>query len=228
MKKTAFIVLAVAVLMVGTLPLSLQGQSINLKVGGFYPALESDLWAQDLNDLAFEKQDLLGVYWGAELEMEMGRYFTGSFETGYYEQDVRTVYRDWEYEDGSAINQDISLRITSVEAGFKLYPMGYRNVFNPYIGAGVGAYFWKYYQGGEFIDFDDGSIYEGEAYTTTVTPGFNARAGFVYRFKRTMGIQFEAKYTYLKGQLSGLFDPSFEKLDLSGVTFTMGVNFFLR
>jgi hypothetical protein len=214
--------------MVGTLPLSLQGQSINLKVGGFYPALESDLWAQDLSDLAFEKQDLLGVYWGAELEMEMGRYFTGSFETGYYEQDVRTVYRDWEYEDGSAINQDISLRITSVEAGFKLYPMGYRNVFNPYIGAGVGAYFWKYYQGGEFIDFDDGSIYEGEAYTTTVTPGFNARAGFVYRFKRTMGIQFEAKYTYLKGQLSGLFDPSFEKLDLSGVTFTMGVNFFLR
>lgn len=228
MKKTAFIVLAVAVLMVGTLPLSLQGQSINLKVGGFYPALESDLWAQDLSDLAFEKQDLLGVYWGAELEMEMGRYFTGSFETGYYEQDIRTVYRDWEYEDGSPINQDISLRITSVEAGFKLYPMGYRNVFNPYIGAGVGAYFWKYYQGGEFIDFDDGSIYEGEAYTTTVTPGFNARAGFVYRFKRTMGIQFEAKYTYLKGQLSGLFDPSFEKLDLSGVTFTMGVNFFLR
>lgn len=228
MKKTVLTTLAIAVLMVGSLPLNLHGQSLNLKVGGFYPALESDLWAQDLNDLAFEKQDLLGVYWGAELEMEMGRYFTGAIETGYYNQDVNSIYRDWEHEDGSPIYQDISLRITSVEASFKLYPMGYRNVFNPYIGGGVGAYFWKYYQGGEFIDFDDNSIYEGEAYTTTVTPGFNARAGFVYRFKRTMGIQFEAKYTYLKGELSGLFDPSFEKLDLSGLTFTMGVSFFLR
>ncbi|MCX6582552.1 MAG: hypothetical protein NT166_20460 [Candidatus Aminicenantes bacterium] len=228
MKKIGFIILAIAVLMVGTSPLYLQGQSLNLKVGGFYPAMESDLWAQNLADLAFDKQDMLGVYWGAELEMEMGRYFTGSLESGYYNQDIFSVYRDYEHEDGSPINQDFSLRITSFEAGFKLYPLGYRNVFNPYIGGGVGAYFWKYIQGGEFIDFNDYSIYEGEAYTRTITPGFNARAGFVYRFKRTMGIQFEAKYTYLKGQLSGLFDASFDKLDLSGVTFTMGVNFFLR
>jgi hypothetical protein len=100
-------------------------------------------------------------------------------------------------------------------------------LFNPYFGVGIGIYAWKYYQGGEFVDFLEEVVYEGEAYTSSISPGFNARVGFVYRFKRNMGISFETRYVYLKGNLSSLFE-GFEKLDLSNVTFTMGVNFFLR
>jgi hypothetical protein len=227
MKKLELVTSLIVLLLIGMPPLNLQGQSFNLKLGGFYPAMESDLWTDNLENLAFDKQDMLGVYCGAELEMEMGRYFTLAVEGGYYSQEVFSAYRDYEHQDGSPINQDLSLRITSLEADFKLYPLGYRNVFNPYIGGGVGVYAWKYIQGGEFINFEDGTIYEGEAYTRTITPGFNAKAGFVYRFKRSLGISFEARYTYLKGELSGLFE-GFNKLDLGGVTFTMGLNLFLK
>ena len=88
-------------------------------------------------------------------------------------------------------------------------------------------------QGGYFVDFEDYSeedgytVTEGQADTHTYTPGFNAKAGFVYRFQRSMGIAFEAKYTYLKGNLSSLFE-GFEKFDLSGLTITAGLNFFLN
>ncbi len=227
MKKLGFFSTLLVVFIIGSLPLSMQGQSFNLKVGAFYPDMESELWATNLENLAFDKQDMMGVYWGAELEMEMGRHFCLALEGGYYSQDVFTLYKDYEHQNGDPINQDISLRVGSLEAGFKLYPLGYRNLFNPYIGAGVGIYAWKYIQGGEFIDFNDMSIYEGEAYTRTITPGFNARAGFVYRFQRSMGISFEAKYTYLKGNLSSLFED-FDKMDLSGVTLMIGVNLFLK
>lgn len=227
MKKCGLFISLLVVLIIGSLPLNLKGQSFNLKVGAFYPDMESDLWATNLENLAFDKDDMMGIYWGAELEMEMGRYFCLALEGGYYSQDLFSVYRDYEHEDGSPIDQDISLRIASLEADFKLYPLGYRNLFNPYIGAGVGLYAWKYIQGGEFIDFENGTIYDGEAYTRTVTPGFNAKAGFVYRFQRSMGISFEARYTYLKGELSSLFE-GFDRLDLNGVTLTIGLNLFLR
>ena len=42
-----------------------------------------------------------------------------------------------------------------------------------------------------------------------------------------MGISFEAKYHYLKGQLSNLFE-GFEKLDLGGLTLNIGLNLFFR
>lgn len=227
MKKFELITLFIAALIIGSSPLNLHGQSFNLKLGAFCPAMESDLWSDNLENLAFDKQDMLGAYYAAEIEMDMGRYFTLAIEGGYYHQDVFTAYRDYEHQNGSPINQDLSLKITSLEADFKLYPLGYRNVFNPYIGGGFGIYAWKYIQGGEFINFEDDTIYEGEAYTRTITPGFNAKLGFVYRFQRSMGISFEARYTYVKGELSDLFE-GFNRLDLSGVTLIMGINFFLK
>lgn len=227
MKKLGLITLLIAALIIGISPLNLHGKSFNLKLGAFYPAMDSDLWTDNLENLAFDKQDMMGAYLGAELEMDMGRYFTLALEGGYYSQELFSTYRDYEHEDGSPIDQNLSLHIASLEADFKLYPMGYRNIFNPYIGGGVGIYAWKYLQGGEFINFEEGTIYEGEAYTRTITPGFNAKIGFVYRFQRSMGISFEARYTFLKGELSDLFE-GFNRLDLSGVTFIMGVNFFFR
>ena len=225
MKKLATVVLSI--LMIGAAAANLHGQSLNLKVGAFSPGMQSDLWETNLENLAFDKQDMLGAYFGAELEMFMGRYFSLALEGGHYRQEVYSVYEFVTYDDGSPINQDLFLRVSSLEAGIKLYPAGHRELFNPYIGGGIGFYFWKYYQGGEFVDFVEEIVYEGEAYTDRMSLGFNVKAGFVYRWRRSVGISFESKYTYLKGELSSLFE-GFEKLDLSGFTFTVGLNLFLR
>jgi hypothetical protein len=223
MKKTALVILTV----LAAAALSLNAQSLNLKIGSFYPTMDSDLWDLNRKNLVFDKADMLGIYWGAEFELFVGRQLSLALEAGHYKKDIYTMYKNAEYDDGTPIYQDFSLRITSIEADFKLYPMGHRREFNPYIGCGIGFYVWKYYQGGEFVDFEEEIVYEGEAYTNTITPGFNAKVGFVYRYKRSIGISFEARYVYVKGQLSSLFE-GFEKLDLGGVALTIGVSLFLR
>jgi hypothetical protein len=223
MKKIALVILTT----LAAASLSLNAQSLNLKVGSFYPTMDSDLWDINRENLVFDKGDMLGVYWAAEFEFFVSRRLSLALEAGHYKKDIYTMYADVEYEDGTPIYQDFSLRITSIESDFKLYPRGHRKVFNPYIGCGIGIYVWKYYQGGEFVDFEEEIVYEGEAYTSTITPGFNAKLGFVYRYRRSFGISFEVRYVYLKGQLSSLFE-GFEKLDLSGVTLNIGVSLFLR
>lgn len=223
MKKIMLVLLMI--LMGGVL--SVNAQSVNFKLGVFYPGAASDLWDLNFENLAFGQKDMMGTYFGAELELFMGRNFSLALEGGRYKREIYTVYSDVEYDDGTPINQDISLGITTLEADIKIYPLGHRKEFNPYIGGGFGLYFWKYYQGGEFVDFLENVVYEGEAYTDRITPGFNAKAGFVYRLRRSIGVSLETKYTYVRGELSELFED-FETFDLGGFTFTVGIHFFLR
>jgi hypothetical protein len=77
----------------------------------------------------------------------------------------------------------------------------------------------------DFIDFEDGTISDGYAESDKLSIGFNGRAGIVFRIRRSFGISVEARYIYLKDDLSSYFE-GFEKLDMSGLTFNFGVNFF--
>lgn len=204
--------------------LSMGNPRFNLKLGLMQPTLDSDLWEINMENLAFNKQDMLDILYGVEAEFYLGRLFSVFIEGSTYQKSVSSLYRDWEHEDGTPINQSFSLRITSLEAGFKIYPLGRGKRFFPYLGAGTGVYAWRYVQWGEFIIFPDLNIQEGYAETNTYTFGFNARVGMGFKFNQAFGIFIEAKYHWLKGQLSGFFE-GFEKLDLSGFTTSLGFTF---
>ncbi len=222
--KRAMVIL-IAVLLAGIV--SLNAQSITFKVGGFYPYQDSDLWDDNKENLTYDKGDMLGTYFGVEGEFFFGRYASLSLEAGRYRQDIFSEYKWYSYDDGTPIYQDFFLRMTFLEAGIKLYPLTWRDQFSFFIGGGVGLYAWKYYQGGEFVDYYDDTIFEGEAYSNRLAVGFNAKAGFIYRFSRYAGITFETRYTYVKDELGDLFE-GFETFDLSGMTMTVGISFFMR
>ncbi|MEN8222920.1 MAG: hypothetical protein ABFR36_06635 [Acidobacteriota bacterium] len=221
-KKNIFLIL---VLLLSAAIVS--GQSLNFKIGFFTPSLDSDLWEVNKENLYFSNDDMKDLVYSVEYEHFMGKHFSLTMEAGTFEQTVYSQYRDYEFEDGSPIYQDLYLSISGIEANIKIYPLGHRKIFNPYVGAGVGIYFWEYEQFGDFIDFTTWDVYEGYGYTETYSAGFNFKGGFVFRFRRHMGISFEAKYQYLKGQLSTLFE-GFEKLDMSGLTLNIGLNLFFR
>ena len=69
MKKIALVILTI----LAAAALSLDAQSLNLKIGSFYPTMDSDLWDINRENLVFDKADMLGVYWGAEFEFFVGR-----------------------------------------------------------------------------------------------------------------------------------------------------------
>jgi len=222
MKRTAITFMAV---WLGSMALS--AQSYNLKIGLFQPSLKSDLWQINLENLAFKKSDMKNTYYAFEYEFFLNRYSSFSVELGSYNRNLYSEYRDYEYEDGTPIYQNLSLRITPLELSYKFYPIGHRRVFIPYLGVGGGVYFWRYEQWGEFIDFETGDVNEGNAITRTTTLGFNVRAGFILRLQRSLGIAFEGKYQNLNGRLSGYFE-GFNQLDLGGFTATIGLNVYLQ
>jgi hypothetical protein len=198
---------------------------LNIKMGLFNPNMDSDLWDMNMYNLAFEKQDMRDKYYGIEYEHNLNRFVSFSIEGGWYEKDHYSFYRDLVYaDDGSEIPQNIGLKIYSFEAGFKFYPMGRRTALAPFLGVGGGLYYWKYEQWGDFYDAIDDVVYQDEyAESSTYSPGFNVKGGFIVRLSRDIGVLLEAKYHYLKGNLSSFFEE-FEDLDLSGMTYCVGVS----
>lgn len=206
--------------------MGLPAQSLNLKAGVFIPFMESDLWDINRANLEFEKADMVDLYYGLEYEWLMSERFSLSFEGGIYKKEKRSYYRDFEFDDGSLIPQNVSLRITSLEATIKLYPIGRRHAFYPFLSLGGGLYAWKYEQWGNFIDNQDYSVYEGYADASRFSPGFTGKAGMVLRIGRNAGISLEARYLYLKDELGELFE-GFETLDMRGLSINAGLHFFL-
>jgi len=205
----------------------LVSQSMNLKIGLFVPQLQSDLWDINVENLAFSKSDMVNAYYGAEYETYLGRHTSFSLEIGTYNRTVYSQYRDYTYQNGAPINQNISLRLTPIEANIKVYPLGHRYMVFPFIGAGAGLCLWTYQQWGDFINFEDDSINEGFAETKTVSFGFNGRLGLVFRFNSRLALALEGKYQYLKGRLSGYFQD-FDLLDLSGFTANLSLNVYFK
>ncbi len=203
---------------------ALASNSINFKFGIYQPFMKSDLWEINLENLVFEKQDMQGTYFGIEYEHFVNRNVSLTFEGGYYKQEHNSFYRDVTYENDDPIYQSLSLETANFDLGVKLYPLGNQGRFSPYIGGGGTLLYWFYEQWGDFVNFEDLTVMQGEFLETEkYTVGFNAKAGFVIRLTRTFGVSAEAKYTIAKSDLS-LFFEGFEKLDLGGWQATAGIH----
>jgi hypothetical protein len=202
-------------------------QSVNLKIGLFVPRMESDLWETNIKNLTFDKADMVNVYYAGEYEVFLNRHSSFSIEVGSFTKNIYAEYRDYTYEDGSPIFQNISLRLTPIEANLKYYPLGHRHSVYPFIGAGAAVCSWIYQQWGDFINFQDDSINEGFAETRRFGFGFNGRLGLVFRFQSRLALALEGKYSYLKGHLSEYFE-GFNSLDLGGFTVNASINIYFR
>ena len=205
----------------------LSSQSVNLKMGLFIPRMDSDLWQINMENLVLNRADMVNAYYAGEYEFSLNRHTNFSVEIGSYTRDVYSEYRDYTYANGSAIKQNISLRITPIEANLKYYPMGSRYRLYPFIGAGVGVYAWTLQQWGDFVNFEDNTISQGFAESKRFSFGFNGRFGLVFRFQQRLALGLEGKYQYLKGHLSEYFQ-GFESLDLGGFTANVSINVYFR
>lgn len=197
--------------------------SLKLKLGQFSPSQESDLWKINRENLYLEKKDFEGSFISLEWEIFTKRNLSFSFEVGSYSRELTTSYRDWEYEDGSPIYQSLSLSIVPIEANINFYPIGAHRPIAPYFGGGIGIYFWKYVQEGDFVDFTTWEVFSGSYETTTSGIGTNIRGGISWRISRSVGFFGEAKYLFLKDNLSSDFQ-GFEKFDLSGLDLLVGIS----
>jgi opacity protein-like surface antigen len=236
--------------------------TLSFKVGYFVPGLKSDFWDTELANMSFLKSNFQGAAFSLsyewfltrELSLVIGIDTFSKNKTGNYKDYVGVQFDEGDfalpaqYYDGDFTpNHRLSISVTPLQFSLKIAPFGRRGRVIPYLGAGVGLYFWSLRMQGDFIDFSDEYIYDDPAgYEVPVYPiyavdamegansariafGWQAFGGFQVPIANRLTLDLEAKYSAAKGKMGT--DPNdgfhgFQPLDLGGLQFSLGINFW--
>ena len=218
-----------AILLVGvalsfSMPASASASGIELRVGGFAPRGNSDLF-DDVDELyAVDEDDFRGVTGGIEYSVGVGDRLEVGFHLDGYGRTVSSSYRDFERADGSPIFQDLRLNIVPLGATLRFLPAGRRARISPYIAAGADIFFYQYEEQGEFIDFfsDDLDISSDAFISEGATGGFHVAAGLRVPVSHDFSVTGEVRYQQARTRMNDDFSQN--RLDLSGTSGTLGVH----
>ena len=195
-------------------------------VRGEAERVEEDVLLADLSSLTFEIGDFSGFTFGGEWLYGVTDFIETGVGLGYYQKNVPTVYRDLVKLDGSEIAQDLKLRIIPVTTTIRFLPLGRAAAVEPYVGAGVGFFNWRYSEIGEFVDensdtFDGRFIGDGTAVGPVILGGVRFPAGDAF----SAGAEF--RWQKATGDTSNVEGLLGDKIDLGGWTtsFTMHIRF---
>lgn len=204
-------------------------QSLNFHFGGFVPRGEDgrvrdagrsdDVLVNNLDFLAFNINDFSGGTIGLEYAVGLGDFLEGGLGVGYYKRTVPSVYADFVNDNGFEIEQDLRLRIVPMTATIRLLPLGRSNGIEPYIGAGIGIFNWRYGESGEFVDFADGSLFR-ERFVGSGTATGPVILGGVRIPLGPWAFGGEVRYQKAEGELPVDQGFSADKIDLGGMTYT--------
>jgi len=211
---------------VGT-PVALAQQQVSFSLGGFSPRSEDsrttgDVLVNNLDFLSFRVGDFSGPIFGAEYLTGLGEYFDGGLGIGFYQRTVPTVYNDFVNANGTEIEQDLKLRVVPFTATVRWLPMGHHNGVEPYIGAGVGVFNYRYSESGQFLATDN-SIFRGTFVGSGTATGPVILGGIRVPVG-SWGVGGELRYQSAKGDLPADQDFAGNKLDLGGFTYTFTIN----
>jgi hypothetical protein len=210
-------------------------QSFSLYLGGFTPrALDArsidDVLVQDGTFLSTLNQtrgvdisEFNNVTVGGEWLFALTHNVEGGLGIGFYQRAVPTVYTDLVNPDGTDIAQTIKLRIIPFTATVRVLPFGNEAPIQPYIGAGLGVYRWRYSETGNFVYPDDSVQFRnfvgsGGATGPTILGGVRVPIG-------SAAIGFEIRHQSGEGTVPA--DPLFTeaKIDLGGYNYLLTMNF---
>jgi hypothetical protein len=226
MRRLAMLVVIVAVM---TPAMASAQQSVNFTIGGFVPRSvdsrdSNDVLVNNLDFLAFNIKDFNGVTVGGEWLTALGDNFEAGLGVGYYQRSTPAVYLDFVNTNGSEIEQDLKLRVIPFTATVRFLPLGHHGV-EPYIGAGVGVFNWRYSESGQFLAndnsiFRDTFVGSGTSTGPVILGGVRVPVG-------AWGVGGEIRYQSATGKLPLDQDFSGSKIDLGGFTynFTIHVRF---
>jgi opacity protein-like surface antigen len=201
-------------------------QAVNLYVGGFVPrpAAErdhDDVLRNDLDFLAFRLKDFHGVTAGAEWLIGLNEFVDAGLGAGIYSRTVPSVYADFVNTNGAEIEQDLQLRMVPLTATLRWLPLGRRDAFVPYVGAGVGVIRWRYSETGQFVDFNDNNSLFTDTFAGTGSASGPVILGGVRFPAGSVDVGGEVRYQRVKGDLPSSQDFAGSKIDLGGLSYLL-------
>ncbi|HEY5619176.1 MAG TPA: hypothetical protein VIK60_14640 [Vicinamibacterales bacterium] len=230
--------IVLALLASGALAFSVQPaaaqQTLNFSLGYFTvrgedARVEGDVLNDNRNFLVFDVSDFNGATVGAEWLVPLGEYFEAGAGLSFSRRTVPSVYADFVDIDGSEIEQDLRLRLIPVAFTVRVLPLGHTSPVQPYFGAGLGVFGWRYSEAGEFVDFQRRNAIFREQFVASGTETGPIVLGGIRFAGDVMSGGFEVRYLSADADLGRPFsivqnDP---RIDLGGWTyaFTLGWRF---
>lgn len=209
-------------------------QAVGFNIGYFAVRGEDSRVAEDaiannLAAFAFQLKDFNGASFGGEWLFGPNEYIDVGVGIGYYQRTVPSVYRDYQNTDGSEIEQSFKLRTVPFLATVRFLPIGRDRAVEPYVGAGIGLFNWRYSETGEFIDFaEGGTIFRGVFKANGNAIGPVVLVGLRAPIADALALGAELRYQKAEGDVDRVATgiPA-DKVDLGGWTtsFTMHVRF---
>lgn len=229
---------AVALLAVGGLLASAGSaaaqQTLNVSLGYFTvrgedARVERDVLTENRNVLAFDISDFNGAAIGAEWLVPLGRFFEAGAGVGFSRRTVDSFYERFTDRDGSDIEQQLRLRIVPVAFTVRVLPLGQTSPVQPYFGAGLGLFNWRYAESGEFVDFQQNNAIFREQYVASGSESGPMVLGGLRFAGDAMSSGLEIRYQSADAPLGRPFSglQREPRIDLGGWTyqFTVGWRF---
>lgn len=227
-------VIGLAVLLTAMTPqTSAAQQSVTLYLGGFVPrgldsraegdALLNNLFRGDYS-LIFDFDSFKSVTFGGDWLVAVTPHLEAGVGLGYYRDTVPSQYAFQFYEDGFPVFQKLRLRITTLTPSLRLLPFGRESAVQPYVGAGLGIFFWRYSEVGEFVGTDElGDFIFQDRFTDTGTSIGPVAIGGLRFPLGAWDFGGEMRYQWAEGDLPAdqFLDPV---IDLSGASFLVTFN----
>ena len=160
------------------------------------------------------------------LDYRVGMHFVRAFQP--------SEMRHFEDSDGLPITQRTTLGQTELSTSFTLalLPRG-RAIGNyvwipgrvvPYVGVGVGVIKYGLTQEGEFVDVEDGTLFDAIITSKGWAGSTHLITGADVRLTPNVSVTMEIDYVQAAGDLEDSF-PGFEPIDLAGVRIGTGIRF---
>ena len=217
------VILVIFVILVGAAPAHAQQQSVTLMLGHFAvrgedARISDDVLVENLDLFAFKLGDFNNVSAGAEWLMGLGEYVEAGVGLGFYRRTVASTYADFVDVDGSEIEQDLKLRVIQFTTTIRFLPFGRSAALQPYVGAGLGIYAWRYSEVGDFIDFSDFGVFREQFVAEGNDVGTVVLGGVRMPFGSRFAVGGELRYQTVQGTVgveNGFLE---ERIDLGGLT----------
>jgi hypothetical protein len=204
-------------------------QTLNFSIGGFSPRgfdarVQGDTLVENRDFLVFDMGDFTGASVNGEWLVPIGEYFEAGAGIGFYRRTVPTVYEDFVDDDGTEIDQELRLRVVPVSFTVRVLPLGQSNGVQPYFGAGLGIFNWRYSESGEFVDFRDDTVFR-ESYVADGNATGPLAFGGIRFAAESFSVGGEVRYQAADADLPDEFVGS--RIDLGGwnYLFTVGFRF---
>jgi hypothetical protein len=208
--------------------------TFNLRTGYNLARAGGDVFDFTRENLTLERGDFgaftiggdVGVRLAPQLDLVLGFSHAGT--------SVRSEFRDWVDQDDLPIEQRTRFSVTPLTAGLRYYlvPRG-RQVgrfvwiptqVTPYIGASVGAVYYSFEQTGDWVDFEDLSVFFDRLESKGWTRMAQAVGGVEVGLTPFMALVGEGRLSVASAEPERDF-VGFDGIDLSGLQVTVGLSF---